>query len=554
MLTAIETAQSPATAAVRLASDNFRANLSALASFHPGLPALLPGNDTHPTWLFARDGYLTTRSETAAWLSGCSIPLRTAHRLLQKLELTGTLGCFLNPNHPAQIRVALEKIQPIQAIVAVIPYLRNLHTFLHCEDFSPDIRAARLFFVAGPDWPDQLAALFEKFPGLPLPQQFIRTSLLDDSEMADLSSEAQRIISHETSRRSEKMPEILIRAQSQKRSGRTIILAGSRFNLADLSNIALRHALLDGDPSFIAFDPDHPLTAGPLALAEAAAESDALVTADLCRADLPNVVSEKTAWIAWITTGRIVAPDTNAPRDAILLADPAWRPAAIDAGWPATRIHIAGWPQIIPASLTATAAPILGLLTDTRSIEIPQKVKDFSSQLLLWEYVEDELSRDPLALGDDPDRYLNTRMARFNLHDEGFERPLFIERLIAPAYKRGLALLLLKNGIRLSLFGRGWTEIPELKSHATGPIEDLPALSRAISQCRAVLQPLPDRTTQAGLPVPTIRTVGLHPARLLGRIRETLAAKSPVRDNPTSLNRDLIAFLLNAVVEVPVSK
>jgi hypothetical protein len=549
MATILETTQST-DAAARQAADNFRTNLSALTSFQPMLQTQLLEADTNQTWIYARDAYLTARSDTG-WLSGCSVPLRTARHLLQKLDLIGTLGCFLNPNHAAQIRAALEKIQPIQALVAVIPDPANLRLLLHCDDFSREIGAARLFFVAGPDWPDQLGALFEKHPGLPLPQQFLRTSLLDDGEMSDLSTDAQRIISTETSRRSEKMAEILTQSEPPARTGRTIVLAGSQFNLADLSNIALRQALPEDDRSFVPFDPDHPLTAGPLALAEAADNADALIAADLFRTDLPNVISARTAWLTWITNGRIVAPDAQGSRDGLLLADPAWRQDALNAGWPAARIQIAGWPRIVPSPPAGNSPPVLGLLTDTRTIEIPQMVRDFSSQQLLWEFIEDELTRDPLALGDDPDRYLNSRMARFNIRDEKFERGIFFDRLIAPAYKRGLTLFLLKNGIRVALFGRGWNEMPEFKSNAMGPIENLAALARAVSQCHAILQPYPDRTiTAAGLPLPMIRTVGLHSARLLGRIRETLGGKPSVTSNPTPLNRNAIASLLGPVAKI----
>jgi hypothetical protein len=546
MATALETTQPTDTAAMQ-AADNFRANLSALISFQPDLPARLKDGDTNQSWIFARDGYLTARSG-AGWLTGCSVPLRTARQLLQKLDLIGTLGCFLNPNHAAQIRAALEKIQPVQALVAIIPNSANLRLLFHCDDFSAEIAAARLFFVAGPDWPDQLGALFEKYPGLPLPQQFLRTSLLDDSEMSDLSTEAQRIISTETSRRSKKMAEIISQHERPTRTGRIVVLAGSRFNLGDLSNVALRQALPEDDRSFITFDPDHPLTAGPLALAEAAADADALVAADLFRADLPNVISRRTAWLTWITTGRITAPDAQCSRDGLLLADPTWRQGALNAGWPAARIQIAGWPQIVPPAPVGNSPPVLGILTDTRTIEIPQKVRDFSSQHLLWEYVEDELTRDPLALGDDPDRYLNSRMARFNIRDEKFERGIFFDHLIAPAYKRGLTLFLMKNGIRLALFGRGWNEMTEFKSCAMGPIENLADMTRAVSQCHAILQPYSDRTiTTAGLPLPMIRTIGLHPARLLGRIRETLGGKPSVKSNPTPLNGNAITSLLSEI-------
>ncbi|MGD0388642.1 MAG: hypothetical protein ABSC42_06760 [Tepidisphaeraceae bacterium] len=527
MSTALEATQFGDTAAAEEAAENFRANLSAMWSCQPELADRLRGRDGIAEWVFVygRDGYLTARTN-GGWWTGCSIPLRTARELLKKLELIGGLGCMLNPSHAAQVRACFEKIQPTQAILAVVPEMESLKILLHCDDFSAELGAARLLFAAGADWPGGLGAIFEKFPGLALPQQFIRTALLDDGEMARLSSEAQTVISRETARRSEKLSEILARGASRSANGRIVVLAGSRFNLADLSNLALRRALLDDIPGqFTSLDPDHPLTASSLALADAAAEADALVAADFFRADLPGVVSPRTAWITWVTNGRIVAPDAQCPADALLLADARWRQPAITAGWPAQRIQIAGWPEIVPAS-AAPSPPVLGLFSDIRTIEIPQRVKDFSSQLLLWEFIEDELSRDPLSLGDDPERYLQSRMARLNIREEGVDRAAFFENLIVPAYKRGLSCFLSRNGIPLALFGRGWEEIPELKSHACGPIESVPDLANAVWRCRAVLQPFPGQCgATGGLPVPVIQIGGLTANQFLREVRQTLNGK-----------------------------
>ena len=245
--------------------------------------------------------------------------------------------------------------------------------------------------------------------------------------MAPFSCEAQAIISRETSRRAERLTEIFAGAAKRSRNGRVIVLAGSRFNLGDLSNVALRSALLaeGNDSSFVPFDPDHPLTASPLALAEAAAEADAIVAADLFRSDLPGIVAPQTAWITWLTNGRIVAPDPQNPMDGLLLADPQWRQSALDGGWPAERVRVAAWPCVVPPPNRPHSTGIVGLLTDIRAIEIPQHVKDFSSQLLLWEMIENELSNRPLSLGGNPEEYLLARMKRFNIADEGFDRALF---------------------------------------------------------------------------------------------------------------------------------
>lgn len=588
MDTAILTSPDIATAADRLAGENFRVNLAALGPVQPGLAHRIGVTPPSVQWIFARDGYLSART-AAGWWTGCSVPLRAAREMLKKLELIGSVGCFLNPTHAAQIRACFEKLGAAQALIAVVPDLDSLGMILHCEDFSSEIAAARLHFVSGDDWADQLADLFARHPGLPLPQQFVRTVLLDDAEMAPFSCEAQAIISRETSRRTERLAEVFAGADKRSPSGHVIVLAGSRFNLGDLSSVALRCALLGensipspGNPgeghgegsfaismaqdphpcplpeyrergeagvapnfSWSPLDPDHPLTASPLALAEAAAQANALVAADLFRSDLPGIVPRQTAWITWLTNGRIVAPDPQGPADALLLADPQWRQAALDAGWPAERVQIAGWPRIVPPPKAPHSPGFVGLLSDVCAIEIPQRVKDFSSQMLLWEMIEEELSNRPWSLGDNPQRYLQARMKRFNIADEGFDRALFFERLIAPAYKMGLARFLMRGGIRLAAFGRGWKEIPEFGPVARGSVANLGNLVDAISECDALLEPFPGcHATVEPLPLPVVRPMSFSADALKGEIHRMLNSNSPSASaglNP--LSREIIQSL-----------
>jgi hypothetical protein len=536
------------TSADRLATENFRANIAALNSTQPGLVPIIGESAPAVRWLFARDGCLTAQADNG-WQSGCSVPLRAAREMLKKLELHGGVGCFLNPTHAAQIRACFEKISPTQALICVMPDRDSLPVLLGCDRFAAEIAAARLFFVAGTDWAEQLADLFSRHPGLPLPQQFLRTILLDEADMAALSGEAQSIISRETSRRGERLKDILAAAETNPRSGRVLVMAGSRFKLDDLSNFALRRALLDAaeDSTFAAFDPDFPLTASPPALAEAAMHADALVAADLFRSDLPGIVSPKTAWITWITNGRIGKFRSQWPTDALLLADPKWRPAARDAGWPDERIQIAAWPEFLPTSHTPACPASIAIFSDIRTIEVPQRVKDLSSQLLLWEMIEEELANRPWSLGENPERYLLDRMARFNIAEEGFDRSLFWDRLIAPAYQMGLCRFLLRSGVPLAIFGRGWKDLAEFQPHARGEIAGLDDLTAAVSQCTALLQPLPMHHGSTGAPLrPTIQPAGLAPAALLKRVREAL--NNPKTDHDPGaarLNKSHILPLLS---------
>jgi hypothetical protein len=530
------------------AAENFRGNVAALEGVQLGLAALLSEHAISGEWVFGRDGYVTLRT-VGGWWSGCSVPLAAGREMLKKLELVGSLGCFLKPAHAGQIRACFEKIGPTQAVLAVVPDVGGLKTLLHCDDFSREIRGARLLFVSGEEWAGQLGELFERFSGLSLPQQFIRTPLLDENEMAQLTKGAQEVISRETNRRAERLPEILGGSEKKLRAEKIIVLAGSRFNLADLSNIALRSALLkDGESGgFSGIDTDHPLSASPLALAEEAADAAAVVTGDFFRADLAGVVGPRTAWITWVTTGRIVGPMANCAADGLILADASWREAAINMGWRAERIAVAGWPGMAPTP--GDPPRRLGIFCDVSAIEIPQRVKDFSSQLLLWELVEAELLRDPLALGDNPERYLQSRMSKLGSADDGMDRGMFFERLIFPAYKRGVVRMLVNSGVPLAVFGRGWGEIADLKSVWGGAIESVEDLTSAVYQCRAILEAFPDgRSACRALPLGAVGVGLLSREGLVRRVREVLSGKVwAEKADRLVLGRDVVRGLIPKV-------
>ncbi len=522
---------------------NFQSNLSALNDFQPDLAAELSSVSVNAEWLFARDGYLSAQVDQQ-WLSACSIPLLAGRQFFKKLDLVGTLGCFLLPKHAAQLRAVFEKISPTQAILAVIPQPGDLATLLHCDDFRSEISAARLFFATGADWPQRLGNIFRKFPGLPLPQQFLRTPLLDDAEMGIFTEPAQRIISTETARRADRLSELASRTASPASGRRTLVLASSVLNLSDLSNIALRKALADSGESndFIAFDSDHPLTAAPLALAEAAANASAVVAADFFRVDLPGVVPPHVAWITWVTSGRVAPCDPAYPNDAVLLADPVMRAAALKAGWPTDRIALAGWPHIIEKSTAAAPThPTVAFLASTIAIEPPEKAREISSQLLLWEYIAEELAANPLALGRDPERYLDSRRQRFEIPDQTVDRALFLNRLLIPAYQQRLARLAIKNGVHLVLIGAGWQDQPEFAPNAAGSPKNIAELERLLAPCQLLLESFPThRSVSPALPLPTLLPADLpaisNPSKLQKLLRQPTRDASTPTLNPSALN------------------
>lgn len=284
--------------------------------------------------------------------------------MLKSLSVHGPVAGFLAPPHAGHVRVALEMTRPSQAVVAIVPDAADVRAMLHCQDFSREIAAGRLWFAAGPGWAAELGRLFDENAGLPTPSQFIRLPLLDDEATAAMVDAAQKGFADVLARRATRVA--ALRERTPRVAGGAIrkvcVIAGSHFRLWDDAAAQLHETLLRTSPPGVEWarvDPDVPPSAGPLALAEAAADCDAIVCANASRADLPDLLPGGLPWITWVTIDRIPSFSGAGPRDGLLLADATLRPKAILAGWPSSRVVVAGWPAPPdhPARLRDTPGP-----------------------------------------------------------------------------------------------------------------------------------------------------------------------------------------------------
>jgi hypothetical protein len=201
------------------------------------------------------------------------------------------------------------------------------------------------------------------------------------------------------------------------------------------------------------------------------------------------VLPASVAVISWITQPRIPAHDAAHPRDGLLLADESWRAIAQAAGWPADRLKLAGWPAL---KLQPSSGSSLALIADTSSLDTPIATLEHSSHHVLWELIRGDLT-DPFALGPDVNSFINCRMVKLGISEEGFDRALFITKLVIPAYQQGLAKLLLDAGIPLKVYGSGWDYLPQFESSSQGPIKSRPDFVAAIESVAALVYPWPIR-------------------------------------------------------------
>jgi hypothetical protein len=486
VLSSPPTPEAAAEPALHLAACNLTANLRAIGQHQPWLSAQARSIAPNLTWLFGRDGALTGMLDGVRWWAGCSVPLAAARFMLASMDVRGTVGCFLDPLHASQLRVALDRLHQRQAVLAIVPEDQTLAVLLHAEDFSADIRAGRLWFSAGPEWESQLRGIFKDQPGLPTPVEFIRPITANPEAVSALIEPAQCVFADASARRGEEMKALCAGWQPARRpASQLCLLCPSEFRLWDDAALALGEMdFSSAGISITKLDSDRPTSASPLALGSAAAACDAVLTANVFRSHLPGVIPQAMPWITWVTTPRIGAAADAGPNDRLLLADPSWQSIAHQLGWDEARLDVAGWPR---PPLSDPPARQISVLADIPSLDVPKRLEEYSSQVLLWELIRDELSRDPFLAVEEIDGYLDSRRARFQIGDDGFDRSVFIDHLMMPAVQHGLARRLVRDRMPVRLFGRGWETVEGLASFHGGIITSREELMHIVAASAALV-------------------------------------------------------------------
>jgi hypothetical protein len=487
-MTLLDTA--PLTAAARQATENFAANLAALEITQPGVAAEMGELHFAGEWVFGRDGSLTARNESDQWHGGCSLPLRAGRAMLKNLRLDGVVGCLLIPSHAGQISATLQLTQPQQATVVVQPDQADVQMFLHCGDFVADIEQHRLWFITGENWIANFENLFDAQPGLPTPTQFIRLPGTPDEVINPLIESAQAAITRIAGKRSQTVISIAWSCSTDE----LLLIAPTDFRLWDDAGHAMVEALQD-ETNLRHLNPDDPAQASALNLATFAKDAKAIVIPNRGRAELPIALPSEKTIVSWITQPRLWRFDPNYPHDALLLADESWLPQAKRFGWPAERLAIAEWPTTpLPAADEKTS---LALIADTHSLEIPTAELNSSSHHVLWEMIRSELLAKPFCMGSDVGAYLDSKRKKLGIAEEGFNRELFICRLVLPCFIQAIARRLLESGLPLRIYGAGWEEVTGLVPCCCGQITTRERFVGAVARATHIVYPWPIRHRHA---------------------------------------------------------
>ncbi len=490
-------------------------------------------------WTTARDGSRTARVD-GRWLAGCSVPRRAAEMMLRQLVVKGQVACLLLPTHAHQIAVCMETIDPATALIVLVDDQASLDLIHACHDFSA--YDGRVFFAIDEA---SLRAIFRAHPGLPIPQQFIRTPVTPSDAADRAIIWAQRVFSDVLADHTQRAA--LARANWRPEDVESLcVIASRRFRLWNDAGDQLARAFCAADT----INADLPTQISIAFIAERAQRAAAVVTADVGRADRPELISPRQPWISWITHPRVPAFVGTSPQDGLIVVDPSFAELAAQQGWPRGRVRVGGYPPISRLEPSSSpAAATLALIADLPDLTPPPDIQEYSSWRVVWDAIRKDLPDNPHRLAGDIDGYLDKARRHFGVPAEHFPQQTFVDRLVAPAYLIGIARWLVRESIPLAIHGHGWEMVDSVRPHVRGPITSRDQLDQALTNAAAII----DGTVGGfhpvrSIPLPRVSTFGRTPQRvvhdakaLLARQSHDLAAQSLTTPIDIALVRSLLS-------------
>lgn len=380
-------------------------------------------------FVFARDGALTClephESASSHFRGGCSVPRAAAAAMMERVVMLRPVACLLDPMHAAHIESLLDRCASDEAVIVIVPDVRNAAMLLSCADFSNAFATGRLHVAMGEDWPRKLARLLRANPGLPTPGQMVR--LHDSPSEPGLSKEVQRVSSEVENERVFEIGRCRnVAVESVEITQRRMVFAlpGD----ADWTSATALdfHIPEETQKQMDWLDIGVPTRRSALEMARHASGAISVIIAELGRAEAGDVAGPQTAWITWCTTGRVPAVGGAMPLDRLIVTDQATRVLAIKNGWDTSRIEMKSERPVVkcdPKGAVLIALP-------SKDQAVPSIIKERSSVQLLWEQIEAELSQQPFLPRADVKNYVSQLSQRAGVELDEPAKNLIARRLI----------------------------------------------------------------------------------------------------------------------------
>lgn len=511
------------TVALAEAARNYEANRIALEAACPAAAMALPDHLPEMEWLYARDGALTARHVDRQWFGDCSVPRRAAERLLAKFEINGTSAVMLAPSHAQQVRATLARATDRQAIVAVIPGEYDAGIIFACENFAAAIRSGRLLVVVGPDWNRQLDELLADRDGVAPATTMVRVPGINEAIVERMIKPCDTILSRHAQLHKQHLTLIHGKPRNEKKIERVAVVTGGWRLWRDERTLLEGAACASAEPVMI--DIARPDTSSALSIARRAENCDALVMANVARADLPLLVPPTVPWVTLLTAGRPAAPSDLNKRDRLVLVDESQRAGAVAAGWPAERIDVL---DRVAAQPSTGGRPALAI--DLRPVVKPAAIAEMSSHGLVWDRILARLA-DVAHVETKPPLAMIAAVAEtVGVSPGDLPNDMLWELAAVPTFAVALARRLRQMHVPFDLYGSGWEAVPDVVDCWRGPIADAAAFESIRASASAFFNVWPGSAShasrRAGLPL--IETWGRSDVEIAKDVRAVPKAAATV--------------------------
>ncbi len=384
------------------------------------------------TWTYGRDGSLTGRRD-GLWLGGTSMPRLVGLSMMSDVTAdangAGSSIALVAPNTLGHVVALLGKLPAGGSLSVVWPDDDAMLRALSCGDVSEDIVAGRLLCFSGLSG---IVSTAHGRPGWAVPTTLhlaADTEAVQGPSVKALLQETKAALEEASTYRQAAVQ--AAGCSTRAVDGKTLVVAASGGALWADAGERLA-ACLGGKR----LDPYDPKTASTLFLTDAAAAASSVVLCDVTRNDIGDWMPA-TPIISWISRDRAPVP-SRATGDGLVLADAAWVPAWVAAGWSPDRVTVAGWPHLTEASGDSGVL----LAWEAREPTPPESVKQYSSLGTIWACISAELADEPFAVtaAGGAAGYLTKRLSAANIALVDVDAAMWIERLVTPAFARGIAL------------------------------------------------------------------------------------------------------------------
>jgi hypothetical protein len=474
------------------------------------LAAIALPADIVPT--VGRDGSSTFKRRTPEgerWLGHTSMPTVSGPALLGNFDPGEGNVVLVGIGQGVEARLLAEHLRPNQAVFVLERDPVQLALALRVHDLALPLEQGRLVMIVAEDLGDGLVRFLSDHEGYLPPERMLAWPWLDSAATDDAKSIVQGSASEATRRRTAaltSMTDHLHKTHAHHRTlperPRTMVVCPHAQPEACRRTADVMTGLSALDWPAASWLGDTPRTGHPLTLARRIneVEPDMVILMDAVRGGVAKVLPPTIPVASWLTSlARFEPPVVEGigPEDGVFAMTDRVRANLVEAGFDPSRVHWLG-PCVVtmPSDTTMRDRPIehdVVAIADAPSLDPATYGLRLESHQSAWNGARGLIAEQAEGYtSEDVERTLRRAESATGVSfaDESLRQEFcdHVNAVLGQALVRQAVFeAVLRAGVKLSIFGRGWQDHPTLAAAWKGAVspEDRPAV---YASARIVLQ------------------------------------------------------------------